>query len=216
MSEKSGKTKISRSIIQAIHAQSPPGRFLERDPNLHTWAEVCEKRALEKTSQALRDHKLKSSNTFEKSISNRHEESDTSLPEDIPSFWSTIETSHGKKIPSAHINTTIHSSFPIEKKENVCYKYPNISESKKLNICCHVVPKLNKQNTNNFECATSKCSKYLKKDQSEFTDNELSIECYEFLGIPYHNYEENKNEKVDQDEINSLIYQTFFGMKEQV
>ena len=45
MSDKAGKTKISRIIIHTIQNLSPPGRFLERDTNLNSWVEVREKRA---------------------------------------------------------------------------------------------------------------------------------------------------------------------------
>jgi len=47
--------KISRGIVSAIREQDPPGHFLERDPVTGLWNEIGDKRAIEKTSQALRE-----------------------------------------------------------------------------------------------------------------------------------------------------------------
>lgn len=47
---------ISRSVVDRVRTQlDPPGRFLEKDPRTGLWHEVDDKRALEKTAQALRD-----------------------------------------------------------------------------------------------------------------------------------------------------------------
>lgn len=47
---------ISRSIVDKVHKHlDPPGRFLEKDPDTGLWSEVGDKKALEKTAQALRD-----------------------------------------------------------------------------------------------------------------------------------------------------------------
>ena len=50
---KNEKLKISRSIVAAIREQR--GRFLERDGNVGTWYDIGDKKAVEKTSQALRE-----------------------------------------------------------------------------------------------------------------------------------------------------------------
>jgi len=50
---KAEKLKISRSIVAAIREQN--GRFLERDPKKGTWYDIGDKKAMEKTSQALRE-----------------------------------------------------------------------------------------------------------------------------------------------------------------
>lgn len=42
-------------IVNAISSQNPPGRFLEFDSHLSDWKIICNKRAIEKTSQALRE-----------------------------------------------------------------------------------------------------------------------------------------------------------------
>ncbi|KAG7337688.1 hypothetical protein IV203_009000 [Nitzschia inconspicua] len=50
---KTEKLKISRSIVAAIREQK--GRFLERDSKKGTWYDIGDKKAIEKTSQALRE-----------------------------------------------------------------------------------------------------------------------------------------------------------------
>mmetsp|Transcript_10681 Transcript_10681/g.15720 ORF Transcript_10681/g.15720 Transcript_10681/m.15720 type:complete len:124 (+) Transcript_10681:127-498(+) len=50
---KAEKLKISRSIVKSIREQK--GRFLERNGGNDVWFEVSDKRAIEKTSQALRE-----------------------------------------------------------------------------------------------------------------------------------------------------------------
>ncbi len=50
---KTEKLKISRSIVAAIREQK--GRFLERDAKKGVWYDIGDKKAVEKTSQALRE-----------------------------------------------------------------------------------------------------------------------------------------------------------------
>jgi len=50
---KTEKLKISRSIVAAIREQR--GRFLERDATAGVWIDIGDKKAIEKTSQALRE-----------------------------------------------------------------------------------------------------------------------------------------------------------------
>lgn len=54
-STKRQKMAISRSIVEAVRSLNPPGRFLEKDPQTGLWYDVGHKKAVEKTSQALRD-----------------------------------------------------------------------------------------------------------------------------------------------------------------
>ena len=51
--QKSDKLKISRSIVATVRQQH--GRFLERDGIKGTWYDIGDKKAVEKTSQALRE-----------------------------------------------------------------------------------------------------------------------------------------------------------------
>lgn len=53
--QKMEKMKISKSIVQAIRSQEPPGRFLEKDSKTGLWNDIGDKKAIEKTSQALRE-----------------------------------------------------------------------------------------------------------------------------------------------------------------
>jgi hypothetical protein len=54
-STKRQKMAISRSIVEAVRTLDPPGRFLDKDSVTGRWFEVGHKKAVEKTSQALRD-----------------------------------------------------------------------------------------------------------------------------------------------------------------
>jgi len=46
---------ISRSIVEAVRSMSPPGRFLEKNTETGLWSDIGDRKATEKTSQALRD-----------------------------------------------------------------------------------------------------------------------------------------------------------------
>lgn len=49
------KMLLSRSIVNAVRSQNPPGRFLQKDNKSELWYDVGDQRAQEKTSQALRE-----------------------------------------------------------------------------------------------------------------------------------------------------------------
>jgi len=49
------KGKFSRIIVDEIRSRNPPGRFLKQDPNTKLWNDIGEKKALDKTRQALRE-----------------------------------------------------------------------------------------------------------------------------------------------------------------
>mmetsp|Transcript_7395 Transcript_7395/g.10586 ORF Transcript_7395/g.10586 Transcript_7395/m.10586 type:complete len:634 (-) Transcript_7395:232-2133(-) len=49
------KMLLSRSIVNAVRSQNPPGRFLQKDSSTSTWFDVGDHKATEKTSQALRE-----------------------------------------------------------------------------------------------------------------------------------------------------------------
>lgn len=49
------KGKFSRMIVDEIRNRNPPGRFLKQDPNTKLWHDIGEKKALDKTRQALRE-----------------------------------------------------------------------------------------------------------------------------------------------------------------
>lgn len=49
------KGKFSRMIVDEIKARNPPGRFLKQDGGSKLWHDIGEKKALDKTRQALRE-----------------------------------------------------------------------------------------------------------------------------------------------------------------
>jgi len=53
--KKSEKIKISRSIVNAIRQQDPPGRFLAYNQESGFWNDIGDMKAILKTSQALRE-----------------------------------------------------------------------------------------------------------------------------------------------------------------
>jgi len=55
MASKSGKSCISRNLVQLVRCMSPPGRFLKKNSTTGIWEDVGDNVAREKASQALRD-----------------------------------------------------------------------------------------------------------------------------------------------------------------
>ena len=49
------KPSVARVIVRAIRNGDPPGRFLRKDDKSGKWVDVGDKKAAEKTSQALRE-----------------------------------------------------------------------------------------------------------------------------------------------------------------
>ena len=49
------KGKFSRIIVDEIRSRNPPGRFLKQDQVTKLWYDIGEKKALDKTRQALRE-----------------------------------------------------------------------------------------------------------------------------------------------------------------
>ena len=49
------KPSVARVIVRAIRNGDPPGRFLRKDEKTGKWVDVGDKKAAEKTSQALRE-----------------------------------------------------------------------------------------------------------------------------------------------------------------
>ena len=54
-STKRQKMSISRSVVEAVRSMDPPGRFLEKNAVTGLYSDIGERKAIEKTSQALRD-----------------------------------------------------------------------------------------------------------------------------------------------------------------
>ena len=54
-SKRLDKPLVALEIIREWRGQDPPGRFLKLDEKVGTWNDVGDKKAREKTSQALRE-----------------------------------------------------------------------------------------------------------------------------------------------------------------
>ncbi len=54
-SAKAQKPNFSKLIYDEIRSKNPPGRFLKQDPQTKLWNDIGEKKALDKTRQALRE-----------------------------------------------------------------------------------------------------------------------------------------------------------------
>lgn len=52
---KARKGKFSRMIVDEIGKRDPPGRFLKQDNDTKLWYDIGDKKALDKTRQALRE-----------------------------------------------------------------------------------------------------------------------------------------------------------------
>ena len=52
---KAQKGKFSQLIVDEIKHRNPPGRFLKQAPKTKLWYDIGEKKALDKTRQALRE-----------------------------------------------------------------------------------------------------------------------------------------------------------------
>ena len=53
--DRDGKTAVAQTVIAAIRKLTPPGRFLEKDPNGAGWREMTDRQVFLKTCQALRE-----------------------------------------------------------------------------------------------------------------------------------------------------------------
>lgn len=106
-SKKSEKIRIARSLVTAIHGQIPPGRFLKQDPESGLWNEISEKRAIEKTSQALREGQGSTTST-------------------------TIRPSHSDSSINNLENSTKKDSLVVEKNE--CIKEDKLLKKKKKGV----------------------------------------------------------------------------------
>lgn len=58
------KIKLSKSIVKAIRSQDPPGRFLACHKETRLWNDIGDKKAIEKTSQALREGQQKTKEKY--------------------------------------------------------------------------------------------------------------------------------------------------------
>jgi len=67
--EKSYKPIFARTIVNTIRHLVPPGRFLKQDPDTQLWEDIGDKKAWNKTRQALREDAPKMKQTLKESPS---------------------------------------------------------------------------------------------------------------------------------------------------
>lgn len=81
--EKSHKSRIAQGIVAAIRAQKPPGRFLALDPKTSLYYDIGDKKATEKTSQALREGQPKTLKRIQQELKAEDEGNGMHVPPNI-------------------------------------------------------------------------------------------------------------------------------------
>ena len=157
-SSKSDKTKISRNIVAEIKSLDPPGRFIEYDVSIAKWVEVYDKRAWEKTCQALRERKPPKSsykrNKSKKSDGTKNASPTTSIQFETPNITTAqinslfpppneqlkhpkLEMTECTYEPPAQYLTPWNNSLFQQSNEQLEDPTPEIAESKfKLPVQC--------------------------------------------------------------------------------
>lgn len=73
---KNQKAIYSKLIYDEIRSMNPPGRFLKQDPKTKLWSDIGEKKALDKTRQALREGAPEIMKELDGNDKNSHEKQD--------------------------------------------------------------------------------------------------------------------------------------------
>lgn len=73
---KDRKGFVAQSVVEAIYRQEPPGRFLEHNKKTGYWTVIEKKRAIHKTSQALRENAKELRKKLSE-VSNKHSSHDS-------------------------------------------------------------------------------------------------------------------------------------------
>ena len=124
------KMLLSRSIVNAVRSQNPPGRFLQKEANSDKWSDVGDQRAQEKTSQALREgapdirSKLNDDGQADTSIDGS---TSSSTSPDLAALKSTPDTPSAPLSPAKYplqetpIATTVIASQPHKMPSTTVY-----------------------------------------------------------------------------------------------
>jgi hypothetical protein len=113
---------ISRSIVEAVRSLDPPGRFLDKDPDTGLWYDIGHKKAVEKTSQALRDGAAMLRSQLNQDL-------------DDPNFFSVVfDEADPVKIEARKKKEVVKSKSGKENNG----KSPE--KAKPVKVCCVVVP----------------------------------------------------------------------------
>mmetsp|Transcript_37279 Transcript_37279/g.42579 ORF Transcript_37279/g.42579 Transcript_37279/m.42579 type:complete len:350 (+) Transcript_37279:68-1117(+) len=99
---KSQKSKFSQIIVDQIQSQNPPGRFLKQHPETKLWNDIGEKKALDKTRQALREGAPELLKEINNSDINLQEEK--TAVQEKSTFNTNVEASLPELIPMANVS----------------------------------------------------------------------------------------------------------------
>jgi len=113
-SKKLEKIEISRSIVRTIQQMNPPGSFLEYNDTKNLWVEIDEKRAVSKTSQALRESRTLNRNKLkEKNRNNSKEKNRNNSKEKEKSLFKSIaDSTSGFIIRNLNLLSSFSSDVP--------------------------------------------------------------------------------------------------------
>jgi len=96
------KSVFAKLIVTAIRNLVPPGRFLKQDPSTELWSDIGDRKALDKTRQALRE-KISTNTTY---LSPSHGAMTESMPKNMVS--STIAMS-----PEMHLRSILDRQLEV-------------------------------------------------------------------------------------------------------
>jgi hypothetical protein len=110
------KMLLSRSIVNAVRSQNPPGRFLQKDSKTNKWFDVGDQRAQEKTSQALRE----GAPDIRKKVATQDPKEDvqsTEAPTETPGDKNSTSTTDQQSVNTEDDDAKAPSSAPSAKKD---------------------------------------------------------------------------------------------------
>lgn len=111
---KTEKTRVAKEVMERVHSQSPPGRFLQKDPSAGSsggwWVEVDELRALSKTSQALREGapQIRAANLGTPPTTRKRKSSSSTSPSKSSSSQSQEQSRSKTSVPASDSITGSH------------------------------------------------------------------------------------------------------------
>jgi len=100
---KGDKPAFSKLIVSTIRNLIPPGRFLIQEKDTKLWSDIGDKKAWNKTRQALREKPFSTGNPFEPTIRPPVEESFLTnlMPNDIPSSMMRLQSLFNRQLEVA-------------------------------------------------------------------------------------------------------------------
>merc|ERR1740121_3196698 len=111
-SKKLEKIEISRSIVRTIQQMNPSGSFLEYDDTKNLWVQIDEKRAVSKTSQALRESRTLNRNKLKEQHRNISKKKSRNDSKEKSLFKSIAESTSGFIIRNLNLLSSFSSDTP--------------------------------------------------------------------------------------------------------